>query len=230
MTEEKNQSKFALGGAIVAAKEAESGGEGKVVVLERGFMNFSEPGFLERLKRRDPDAVGELVEAYLPQLLRAGHGMGFSREENEDLAQSVFTILLEKAERFEGRSHIRTFLFGIFYNKVAEHLREKRRERETDPIEETMESRFDTRGRWSRPPVDAEAEVFAREAREIIQACLDSLPRAQRIAYCLREVEDLGTPEICKELGVSVTNLGVLLYRGRNRLRECVEKKGLKRG
>lgn len=214
----------------VARREDESRAESETVFLDRKFPNFSEPRFLERLKGRDPGAVGELVEAYLPQLLRAGRGMGFSREESEDLAQSVFAILLEKAERFEGRSHIRTFLFGIFYNKVSEHLRELRRERATDPIDEAMESRFDPHGGWNQPPVDCEAEVFAQEARRIIQACLETLPRAQRIAYYLREVEGLTTPEICKELGVTVTNLGVLLYRGRNRLRECVEKKGLKRG
>jgi RNA polymerase sigma-70 factor, ECF subfamily len=214
----------------VGSKHVESEDNCKIAFPDRKFMNFSEPGFLERFKRRDPDTIGELVEAYLPQLLRAGRGMGFSREENEDLAQSVFTTLLEKAERFEGRSHIRTYLFGIFYNKVSEHLREKRRERETDPIEETIESRFDARGSWSQPPVDVETEVFAREANKIIQGCLDSLPRAQRIAYYLREVEELSTPDICKELGITATNLGVLLYRGRNRLRECVEERGLKRG
>lgn len=119
---------------------------------------------------------------------------------------------------------------GIFYNKVFEHLRKLKRERLTDPIDDMMESRFDARGSWGQPPADCEAEVFAREAWEIIETCHETLPRAQRIAYYLREVEGLTAPEICKELNVSVTNLGVLLYRGRNRLRECVEKKGLKRG
>jgi RNA polymerase sigma-70 factor (ECF subfamily) len=138
-------------------------------------------------------------------------------------------IRLWKTAQFEGRSHIRTFLFGIFYNKVSEHLRELQGERLTDPIDEMMESRFDPRGSWSRPPVDCEAEVFAREARKIMQTCLDTLPHTQRIAFYLREVEGMSTSEICKELKVTVTNLGVLLYRARNRLRECVEKKGLKR-
>ena len=37
------------------------------------------------------------------------------------------------------------------------------------------------------------------------------------------------TDEICKKMRISATNLGVLLFRARNRLRECMEKKGLKR-
>jgi RNA polymerase sigma-70 factor (ECF subfamily) len=156
--------------------------------------------------------------------------MGFSREDSEDLAHSVFTVMMEGIARFEGRSHVRTYLFGIFYNKVSEHLREKRKAEDRDPIDEVMESRFDLRGRWRQPPVDIEESVFSREARQIIQKCLDALSQAQRIAFYLREVEEMETPDICKKMGITATNLGVLLFRARNRLRECAEKEGLKRG
>lgn len=191
------------------------------------ISNFSEPGFFECLKTRDPAALAELADAYLPQLLRAGRGMGFSREENEDLAQSVFLAFLEGLDRFEGRSHIRTFLFGIFYHKVSEHFREKQREKKKDPIDEVMESKFDAQGNWSYS-FDIERQIFSQEAKQIIQECLETIPRAQRIAFYLREVEQMETPEICKKMGISVTNLGVLLFRARNRLCECVEKKGVK--
>ncbi len=191
--------------------------------------DFSDPEFLERLKKRDGVALEELVEAYLPQLLRAGRGMGFSREENEDLAQSALAALMEGIDRFQGRSHIRTFLFGIFYNKVSEHLRQKQREQENDPIDEVMESKFDTTGKWRQPPVDIERQLLGQEIKQIIQECLEAVPQAQRIAFYMREVEEMKTPEICKKMGISATNVGVLLFRARNRLRECLEKKGLKR-
>jgi RNA polymerase sigma-70 factor (ECF subfamily) len=45
----------------------------------------------------------------------------------------------------------------------------------------------------------------------------------------LREMESLETAEICKILGVTVTNMGVLMHRARNRLRECIEAKGWSR-
>jgi RNA polymerase sigma-70 factor (ECF subfamily) len=192
--------------------------------------NFSDPEFLERLRGRDPAAWEAIVDAYLPQLLRAGRGMGFSLDEAQDLAQSGFVALMESIGRFEGRSHIRTFLFGIFYNKVSEHLREKQKIDQSDPIDDVMESRFDLKGRWRQPPADIEERVFGREVREMVQDCLETVPRAQRIAFYLREVEEMQTKEICKKMAVSGTNLGVMLFRARNRLRECLEKKGLKKG
>ena len=45
------------------------------------------------------------------------------------------------------------------------------------------------------------------------------------MAFVLREVEGLSSEEICKILEVSSTNLGVMLFRLRNRVRECLEAK-----
>jgi RNA polymerase sigma-70 factor (ECF subfamily) len=39
----------------------------------------------------------------------------------------------------------------------------------------------------------------------------------------MREWLELSADDICKELGVSSTNLYVLLHRARLRLRECLE-------
>lgn len=191
--------------------------------------NFTDPIFLDLLKRRDRAALEQFVEAYLPELLRAGRGMGLSVEDNEDLVQSTFIAMIEGVSRFEGRSHIRTFLYGIFYNKVKEHLREKWRAEDHDPIDEVMESRFDLKGRWRQPPVDMERQMFGQEARKMIQECLESIPPGQRAAFYFREVEEMQTNEICKKMGLTTTNLGVLLFRARNRLRECLEKRGLGR-
>lgn len=193
-------------------------------------INFSDPEFLRQLQKRDPKSLEAIVDAYLPQLLRAGRGMGFSPETAQDLAQTAFVGLLEGVSRFEGRSHIRTFLFGIFYHKVSEYLREKQKMADNDPIDEVMESRFDLKGRWRQPPADIEREVYGREVRTTIEECLESVPQAQRIIFYLREVEEMQTEEICKKMSISRTNLSVMLFRVRNRLRKCLEKKGFKRG
>ena len=65
--------------------------------------------------------------------------------------------------------------------------------------------------------------------RESIDRCLEEAPLAQRLAFVLRDVEELTTAEICKILEVTSTNLGVMLYRVRNRLRNCLEAMGIRR-
>jgi DNA-directed RNA polymerase specialized sigma24 family protein len=68
---------------------------------------------LERLRRRDPDALREIVDEHARPLYRAARGMGFAVEEAEDLAQDVFVTFIESLDRFEGRAQIGTWLFGI---------------------------------------------------------------------------------------------------------------------
>ena len=87
-----------------------------------------------------------------------------------------------------------------------------------------------TQSHWIKPPIDPEDFLLGSETLELIEKCLDGLPLNQRMAFCMKEVEEHESPEICKILGVTVTNLGVLLYRARNRLRECVEGKVARRG
>lgn len=101
---------------------------------------------------------------------------------------------LESLDRFEGRSHVRTWLFGILHNNA-------------------MERRM----------------VESREMGEAIGGCMEGLPAAQREAFILREMGGLETGEMCKILGVSVTNMGVMLHRARHRLRECLKARGWRR-
>src|SRR6516162_1490081 len=188
--------------------------------------NFSASEYLELLRRRERAAWEALVDAYLPQLLRVGRGMGFSVDENQDLVSRSSLPLWKGSVASKGA---RTFLFGIFYNKVSEHLRNRQRAEVNDPIDEVMESRFDLSGKWRQPPLDIDKALFAREVRGLVRECLETVPRARHIAFYLREIEEMETAEICKKMGVSATNLGVLLFRARDRLRECLERKGLKR-
>ncbi len=190
-------------------------------------MYVDDPDFAARIRERDAQALEEVVRRYLPQILRAARGAGFALQLAEDVAQDTFAAFIETAPRFEGRSHVRTWLFGILYKKIAEARRNLGRDNEMDDIEEVFDKRFDEAGSWTRPPRPVDTQVYDSEVREGIDGCLDRVPTNQRMAFVLREIEGMDTPEICKILEVTRTNLGVLLHRVRNRLRECLEAKGI---
>ena len=178
------------------------------------------------LRKRDPEALAQIVRENGRPLYRAARGMGFPQEEAEDLVQDVLATFLESLDRFEGRSQVRTWLFGILHNKVRERRREFYREQQNDPIDEVFESRFDAKGNWVQPPKDLDRMIASSEIAEALHRCMQDLPASQREVFVLREMQDLKTPEICKILGITVTNLSVLIHRARIRLRECMEAQG----
>ena len=183
--------------------------------------------FAARIQAGDRNAIQTVVETYLGQIRRAARGAGLDPQRAEEVTQATFATFIEKAEQFEGRSHVRTWLFGILYKKIAEARRELQREIQMDDIEDVVERRFNPAGSWVRPPQSADTQFYRSEVSKFIEDCLEVVPTRQRMAFILREVEGLGTDEICKIQGVTRTNLGVLLYRVRNRLRECLEAKGV---
>jgi RNA polymerase sigma-70 factor (ECF subfamily) len=188
--------------------------------------SVDDPRIAELVRARDSETLQVVVRQYLPQVLRTARSAGLRAQQAEDLAQDTFTTFLETAERFEGRSHVRTWIFGILYRKLSEARRALAKDRRFDDIDDVFEGRFDDQGSWSRPPQAADEALTRKQVRREISDCLEQAPERQRLAFHLREVEQLETDEICKILEVSVTNLGVMLFRARNRLRECLESKG----
>lgn len=179
------------------------------------------------VRELDPETLARVMETYLPQVLRAARGAGLGPAEAEEVTQETFVTFLEIAHRFEGRSHVRTFLFGILYRKISESRRDSSRARLYDPIDDVMEDRFASDGSWSHPPASAESLMRTEEVRKSLDECLSKSPEQQRMAFHLREVEGLGRAEICKILEVTSTNLDVMLYRLRNRTRECLESRSV---
>ena len=192
-------------------------------------MARENPQLVAGIRAGDPAALETVVRTYLKQIERAGRGAGLDAHQAEELAQATFVTFIETAHRFEGRSKVRTWIFGIFYRKLQEARRGFAKDRKMDDIDDVFESRFDEAGHWSTPPASPDAGLEGEEILDEIHDCLESTPERQRMAFVFREIEELSTDEICNVLGVSSTNLGVMLFRARNRLRECLESKGLRR-
>jgi RNA polymerase sigma-70 factor, ECF subfamily len=186
---------------------------------------FEQPDFLRRLKDRDRKAAEEMIVAHTKHLYHACLGLGFSAPEAEDITQSSWAAFFDSIHAFEGRSKLRTFLFGILYNKASEYRKKGKRLAPEPDIERLMDRHFNEKGMWLEGPKDPEKFFAAAQTAELIFGCMEHLPFPQRMAFHLKEVEGELTEEICRVLSVSANNLGVLLYRARNQLRECLQKK-----
>jgi RNA polymerase sigma-70 factor (ECF subfamily) len=180
------------------------------------------------IQRRDPEILEEVARECLPGLLRAARAAGLSAVDAEDAVQTTFLTFLRRAEDFDGRSRCSTWLYGILVRKMSELRRSTAREEAADQIDEVISARFEPDGRWARPPASPAAELGQEEVRRLLGECLEGVPDRQRLAYTLLEVDGLSREELCNVLEVSPNNLGVILYRARNRLRECLEARGFR--
>lgn len=150
----------------------------------------------------------------------------------EDAVSEVMVAALAKPQAFDSRSQLKTWLVGILKHKVVDALRLHGREigglgslddDQSDPLD-YMEFKPD--GHFSEAPADwgnPEQEVSNQQFFRVLEACASQLPPTQGRLFLMREWLELSCEEICKELGLTPTNLYVQLHRARLRLRACLE-------
>ena len=155
----------------------------------------------------------------------------------EDAVQETLLAALQAYENFAGRGSERTWLVGILKHKIIDHFRRLSREAPIgEGVEEALahDELFRPRGdewedHWRQEcaPVDwhANPEQLAEQHEfwEIFSRCLEPLPPRTSSAFTLREVDGLTSEEICEVLGVTTSNLWVMLHRARLHLRNCIE-------
>lgn len=159
----------------------------------------------------------------------------------EDAVQEALIGALKNAGSFGGRAALKTWVFAILKHKIADTLRQKQRMvsassllRE-DEEEEDFSALFDSKGFWQadeRPAAWGNPEAAVRNAQfwRVFEVCLENLPGKQGRVFMMREFVELDSDEICATVGITVTNLNVMLHRARLRLRECLENRWFVKG
>lgn len=154
----------------------------------------------------------------------------------EDLVQETLLAALKARERFQGNASVRTWLTGILKHKIMDEFRRQSREAPTPNSPEdawdAAEARrvaenFTDSGRWSQPLTnwgDSEQDFSRDQFWSLIEQCLAALsPRMARL-FVLRELWEMETEEVCKEMAITPTNLWTTLHRARLGMRQCLEK------
>ena len=192
---------------------------------------------IEALRAGDERAFLELVASLHAAMLRFARGFVKTDAAAEDVVQDTWAVVLEDIDRFEGRSALRSWIFGILGNLARTRaakdgrsvplsaLQPDDREPGVDPSEFHPDSHPRWAGHWAKAPEPwPEAQLLSREAAAHIRAAIDRLPEGQRAVIQLRDVEGWSSREVCEALGVSEVNQRVLLHRARSRVRREIAR------
>jgi len=140
--------------------------------------------------RADFDAI---FEQYAPYVLRVLPRLGVRPSDVDDVAQDVFLAVYRSLERFEGRSSLKTWVYGICI-RVAMNYRDRahrRHERLIDAPSEPSDARTPARS------------LASQRALAALDRALESLSAVQRNVFVLHAIEDLSIVEIAQALGCS---------------------------
>jgi len=191
---------------------------------------------LEALRAGDEATFEMLVERYQGALLRLALAYVRERSVAEEVVQETWVQFLRSLNRFEGRSSLKTWLFGILVNVARGHQRRESRSlpfsslfrRDEERAEDVDPHRFGSEGQWVRPPAAwenvPEERLLGAETRAEIEKALAGLPPKLREIVILRDVAGWSSEEVCDLLKISPANQRVRLHRGRAVVRQALEE------
>ncbi len=151
----------------------------------------------------------------------------------EDCVQEALAAAIQGADHFAGDSSVRTWLIGILRHKILDHFRRTSREQtlsvdDDERSPEDFDALFKPDGHYVEAPAawaNPEQALTQSQFFEVLERCLEALPKVTARVFTMREVMGVSTEEICSDLGITSNNCWVLIYRARMSLRACLEKR-----
>jgi RNA polymerase sigma-70 factor (ECF subfamily) len=145
---------------------------------------------------------------------RSMRRLGVADAQLDDAVQDVFLVVYRRLAAFEGRSSIRTWLFGIAIRVARDHRRARSR-RPTAPL-------------YDESIASADASPLERaeqsEAVDLLHRLLDQLDDDKRAVFILAELEGMRGPEMAEALSIPVDTVYSRLRVARVLFNEALER------
>lgn len=157
--------------------------------------------------------LGPLYRKHHTFVWQALRCLGVSDVDVDDAVQDVFVVVYRRLDTFEGRSSVRTWLYGIA-RRVAWKYR-TRAQRNVARVTRLTELQDDA---------DLEAATDRRRAFEVLCTFLEQLDDDRRQAFVLSEFASLRAPEIARALDVNLNTVYARLRSARTELDRTVHR------
>ena len=166
---------------------------------------------LDRIAAGDKRAFASFYETLEAPVYRFIASKMNDPHEAADIQHDVFIEIWRSAGRFEGRSTVKTWVFGIAYRKTMDYFRKHKRVDLTDEVDDRVDD----------SPDPAACLAASQEAAHL-KFCLDELKPQMRAAVELAFFEDLTYPDIAEIAGVPEGTIKTRVYHAKKLLLRCL--------
>ncbi|MEO1237616.1 MAG: sigma-70 family RNA polymerase sigma factor [Planctomycetota bacterium] len=188
-----------------------------------------ELALLERARRGDRGALGELLRSQERRVYRVCLRMVSHPDDAAELAQDALVKLIQNLDGFRGEARVSTWVTRIAMNLSVSHLR-KRRLRQTASLDAPPVGVNTSSGGGASggtigsilpggEPGPA-SYVEEREELDLLQRAIAALDDDQRAVIVLRDLEQMDYASIARTLDIAEGTVKSRLFRARLALRD----------
>jgi RNA polymerase sigma-70 factor (ECF subfamily) len=174
---------------------------------------------ITRAERGEGEAFGEIYRRFSRRIFSLSLHLLGSREDAEDATSEVFLKVRGALGRYD-----HSVPFGAWALSIAAHHcldRLRRRRREGRLFEPEADDALPV-----SPAASPLAELMADEERSAVARALKALPERYRLPLVLRYHAEMSYLDIAERLGTTREQVGIALFRGKERLRRALSGEG----
>lgn len=176
---------------------------------------------------RSPFDPATWLDRYGADLLRHAYSRLRDRHLAEDAVQETLAAALGAMHRYAGDASEKTWLVAILNHKILDVIRDKQRYSAALRLaDEPLDSWLNVSVRHASKHDDPESAAVNADFRRVFAVCASRLPPNLYKAFVLHELHGATGEEASRMLGVSATNVWVMLHRARGRLAHCLTALG----
>ncbi len=179
-------------------------------------IHRDEDQLIEKAISGDKEAFGHLYDQYFPQIFKYLLVRIDTREDAEDMTETVFIKAWEHLPNFGRKTKKRNFrawLFRIAHNTVVDHYRTRKQSLPLESVSQTSSAA----GEPDRVTLD-------NENSRVIMKAIKQLDEISQNVIVSRFFSDLSHKETALSIGISENNVRVIQYRALKRMRDMLRE------
>lgn len=174
-----------------------------------------ESSLILKVQDGDLEAFGPLVDQHLPHVRAFIALRSPALHLVDELAHETFVFAFRNVRQFEAGTSLAKWLRAIAWNLLRAEVKRFGRD----------QARHAAAAAWGSEMAAVEEAPDSTPDAEFLEDCLRQLPTSMRELVAFKYSEDLSGDDIARRLERSTAWVWTTLFRVRQQLRECIERK-----
>jgi RNA polymerase sigma factor (sigma-70 family) len=183
------------------------------------MRNLTDLEIIESVRKGNQSDFALIIDRYKNKAFSLLKRVLKNEMDAEEVLQDCFLKTYNGLAGFKNESRFSTWFYSIVYNTAMTKVSGKKRKVESEMS--SVDDHFDLESSYDfRVTEQLNTSVF-------IASLIDKLPVKYASVVNMFYMNEMNIMEISEVMGITESNVKVLLYRARNALRELIEKKNL---
>jgi RNA polymerase sigma factor (sigma-70 family) len=180
------------------------------------MRNLSDQEIIDSVRKGNDSDYSIIVNRYKNKAFSMLKRMLKNDFEAEEVLQDCFLKAYKSLVNFKGESKFSTWFYRIVYNTALTRLSSQKRKTETEMT--SVEDHFNLESEYSSD------EIEKTDMKEFIHDLIGKLPERYTAIITMFYLNEMSIEEISEVMGLTNSNVKVMLHRSRNSLRDLILK------